>query len=70
MNKDLQRTMQFIGEDDWGRHVYRCLENKILWKDINCGKGEKNLNSCGNSFEGEPDCPIREDLEITYIGCD
>lgn len=65
MNENI-RTMVYIGEDDWGRPVYKCKENGILWKDVNCGRGRKNLCSCSNSFDGEPDCPIREDLEIHF----
>ena len=62
------RTMEFIGLDDWSRPVYKCKENDILWKDIDLGRYDKaNLYSCGNDFNGEPDCPIREDLEIYFI---
>ena len=65
-NKNI-RTMELIGTDDWSRPVYKCQENGILWKDINCGNGNIELYSCGNEFEGEPDCPIRKDLEINFI---
>jgi hypothetical protein len=61
------RTMEFIGRDDWDMPVYKCIENGILWKDLEHGKSDiPELCSCGNEFDGEPDSPIRKDLEIVY----
>lgn len=60
------RSMEFIGLDDWNRPVYRCVENGILWKDLSLGRGIPELYSCGNSIDGEPDSPIREDLEVVF----
>lgn len=61
------RTMELIGVDDWSRPVYKCIENGILWKDINLGEGNIELCSCGNEFDGEPDCPIKKSLEIKFL---
>jgi hypothetical protein len=61
------RTMELIGVDDWSRPVYKCIENNILWKDVNLGSGQIELCSCGNEFDGEPDCPIKKDLEIHFV---
>lgn len=60
------RTMIFIGTDDWHRPVYECVETGVLWKDITLGQKYPELYSCQNSFDGEPDCPIKPDLEITF----
>jgi hypothetical protein len=60
------RTMEFIGVDDWDRPVYKCIEKDTLWKDITLGKGNPELYSCQNCFDGEPDCPIKSELEIIY----
>lgn len=60
------RTMELMGEDDWSRPVYKCLETGILWKDLNLGEGEPDLHSCGNRIDGEPCSPIRKDLEIRF----
>ena len=60
------RTMEFLGEDFWSRPVYKCIETGILWKDITCGNDEPELYSCQNTFDGEPDCPIKNDLEIKF----
>jgi len=58
-------TSKTIGADSWGRKVYQNIESKRLYKD------PKSLNYSGlhttDSFEGEPDCPLREDLIINYI---
>lgn len=60
------RTMEFLGIDNWDRPVYKCVETGILWKDITLGSEKPELYSCGNSFNGEPDCPIKSDLEIKF----
>jgi len=61
------RTMEFKGLYDWNRPVYKCLETGTLWKDITLGNEIPELYSCGNNFLGEPDCPIKSDLEISFI---
>jgi len=68
-NNNNIRTMEFKGLDDWNRPVYKCIENGILWKDITLGNEKPELYSCSNTFDGEPDCPIKikSDLEIHFI---
>lgn len=61
------RHMELIGTDDWSRPVYKCQENGILWKDVNLGKGNIELYSCSNEFDGEPDAPIKKELEVIII---
>lgn len=68
MSNNNIRTMEYLGEDFWCRPVYKCVETGILWKDITCGSKRPELYSCGNDFEGEPDCPIKDTLEIHFIG--
>lgn len=65
MTKNI-RTMELLGVDDWDRPVYKCIENGILWKDLTLGSEKPELYSCQNSFDGEPDCPIKSDLEIHF----
>nr|WP_162306329.1 LPD11 domain-containing protein [Brevibacillus laterosporus] len=60
------RTMEFLGIDDWDRPVYKCIETGILWKDVTLGNENPELYSCGNTFDGEPDFPIKSDLEIHF----
>lgn len=61
------RTMEFIGKDDWDRPVYKSIETGSLWKDINLGKGEPALYSSSNGeFDGEPCSPIKSDLIVTF----
>lgn len=61
------KTMEFIGEDYWSIPVYKCIETGKLWKDITLGSENPELYSCGNSFDGEPDYPIKSNLEIKFI---
>lgn len=60
------RTMELIGVDDWNRPVYKCIDNGNLWKDITLGSEKPELCSCQNTFDGEPDCPIKSNLEIRF----
>jgi len=61
------RNMEFVGIDDWNNPIYKCIETNILWKDINCGDSEPiELYSCQNSFDGEPDTPIKSSLNIIF----
>lgn len=66
MKKNNIRTMELLGVDDWDRPVYKCIETGILWKDTTLGSEKPELYSCQNSFDGEPDCPIKSDLEIKF----
>lgn len=65
MNNNI-RIMEFLGIDDWSRPVYKCVETGILWKDITLGSDNPELYSCGNNFDGEPDSPIKSELEIHF----
>lgn len=68
MKNENTRTMKYLGEDNWNRPVYKCLENNTLWKDITLGSDKPELYTCQNEFEGEPEYPIKSDLEILFIG--
>ena len=65
---DKIRTMKFLGIDSWDRPVYKCLETKELYKDVNLGEGTPYLHSCDNALDGEPSYPINSDLEVVYEG--
>ncbi|NRD80856.1 hypothetical protein HPT25_26365 [Bacillus sp. BRMEA1] len=58
--------MELLGEDYWSRPVYKCIETGNLYKDITLGSERPELYSCGNDFEGEPDFPIKSELEIHF----
>ena len=62
------RTMEYLGEDDWGNYVYKCIETETLYKGEVFGDEEhpSELYSCGNEFDGEMCYPIKSDLEIHY----
>jgi hypothetical protein len=64
----MKKTLTFIGRDSWCRPVYKD-ENGRLWKDVDCRpKWWGPLCSCvGNDFEGQPESPMRSDIEITFI---
>lgn len=66
MERNNIRTMELIGVDFWSRPVYKCIETGNLYKDLTLGSDNPDLYSCSNDFEGEPDCPIKSDLEIHF----
>lgn len=61
--------MTYLGKDSWGRHTYQS-DNGSYWKFVDLKSKElceqlDRLHS-SNGFDGEPDCHIREDIEIIY----
>lgn len=67
------KRLKFIGTDSWSRYVYED-ENGRIWKHTDCcsprevciKRGDTLYSSCGNSFDGEPDCPMCADIECLY----
>ena len=47
-----------IGVDSWGREVYKDIKTGYIFKLID------NCFYTAGSFEGEPECPIRADIEV------
>ncbi|MFD1676100.1 hypothetical protein [Alicyclobacillus fodiniaquatilis] len=52
--------VRYIGEDYWGRKLYKNVENKRIYADV-----DGRLHT--TTQEGEPDCPLRSDIEIVVI---
>lgn len=67
--------LTFLGADSHCRYVYKD-ERGQHWKHLDCNssmeecqkRGDKLYSSCNNAFDGEPDCPMREGIEVEYIG--
>lgn len=65
--------LKYIGQDEWSRYVYED-EDGTLWKHLNCNsprelcqeRGDTLYSSCGNTLDGEPDCPVRKDIEVIF----
>ncbi|MCI9976488.1 hypothetical protein JY742_10185 [Clostridioides difficile] len=66
------KILYFIGLDSWSRPVYKD-DNGKYWKDIDNRKawlGYKNeniCNACNNEYEGEPDMPMSNNIDIIFI---
>ena len=66
--------LRYIGTDSWDRYVYKD-ENGVLWKLLDCcsprevceQRGDTPHPSCGNTFDGEPDCPMAAHIKPEYI---
>jgi len=60
-------TLNYKGRDTWLRPVYE--SNATLYVDIAPLKSSK-ANICTkwqNEFDGEPDIPIAEDIEVEFV---
>ena len=60
-------VLNFKGWDSWDRPIYEA--DGILYVDVNPYKNRKP-NICtklNNAFDGEPDMPIRENLELEFV---
>lgn len=64
----------YIGMDSWSRYVYEDEHGK-LWKLIDVTspreclerRGDVPVSSCGNSLDGEPDCPMPLHIRPIYV---
>lgn len=61
--------LNYKGRDSWSRPVYEANGN--LYVDVDPRKGWKsNIHTkYNNEFDGEPDMPISEDIQIEFIPC-
>lgn len=72
--RKVTKRVRYIGRDSWDRYVYKD-ENGKLWKHIDCcsprevciERGDTLYSSCGNSFNGEPDCPMSANIKVDYV---
>jgi len=62
-------TLTYIGRDSWSRPVYE--SENLLYVDVDPRKN-RQPDMCtkqNNEFEGEPNYPISEDIEIEFVPC-
>ena len=60
-------TLNYKGRDSWDRPVYEA--EGVLYVDVDPRKGWRR-NICtkyNNEFDGEPDEPISEDIQIKFV---
>lgn len=66
--------LQYLGEDSWGRFVYKDEHGK-LWKQTDCCTPREVCeerkyplySSAGNKYEGEPDCYMAAHIDLIFI---
>ena len=65
--------LQYLGEDSWGRYVYKDEHGK-LWKQTDCCTPREVCerkyplySSAGNKYEGEPDCYMAAHIDLIFI---
>lgn len=61
--------LNYKGRDSWSRPVYEANGN--LYVDVDPRKGWKpNIHTkYNNEFDGEPDMPISENIEVEFVPC-
>lgn len=70
--KDLKMeklTLNYKGRDSWSRPVYEAGGN--LYVDVDPRKDRKPhiCTKYNNEFDGEPDMPVSEDIQFTFVPC-
>ena len=63
--ENLQLTHK--GRDSWDRPVYECDGNLYVDVDPREHLPPNICTKSNNEFDGEPDSPISEDIEVTFI---
>ena len=60
-------VLNYVGNDSWDRPVYKS-EKGNLYVDANPRKNwlPHICTKCNNEFDGEPDTPIPNDMEIEF----
>ena len=62
-------TLNYKGRDSWSRPVYEAGGN--LYVDVDPRKDRKPhiCTKYNNEFDGEPDMPVSEDIQFTFVPC-
>ena len=62
-------VLTYKGRDSWSRPVYEVAG--CLYVDINPRKSYQAdiCTKCQNEFDGEPDMPIAEDIQVKFVPC-
>jgi len=56
----------YKGRDEWDRPVYEC--EGTVYVDVNPSGDSPYIHTkSNNEFDGEPDYPVGEDVEIIFI---
>lgn len=58
--------LKFIGLDSWDRPVY--MANGVFYVDVDPRRRYRpnTCTKCNNEFDGEPDTPISEKIEVEF----
>ena len=58
--------LAYKGRDSWDRPVYECAGT--LYVDVDPSSDSPHIHTkSDNEFDGEPDSPIGQDVQITFI---
>lgn len=62
-------VLTYKGRDSWSRPVYEA--EGCLYVDVNPRKSYKAdiCTKYQNEFDGEPDMPIAEDIQVEFVPC-
>lgn len=63
----MKLVLNYIGNDSWRRPVYECEGSLYVDVDSRKHRAPNICTKCNNAFDGEPDIPIRERIEVEFI---
>ena len=60
-------TLEYRGRDSWSRPVYECNGNLYVDVDPVSYHSPSLCTKLNNAFDGEPDCPSPDDVEVVFM---
>lgn len=61
-------VLTYVGTDGWSRPVYEDAAGKLyVDTDPRAHRAPAICTKYQNQFEGEPDCPVADDIEIVFL---
>lgn len=61
-------VLTYVGKDGWSRPVYQDAAGKLyVDTDPRAYRAPSICTKYQNHFEGEPDCPVADDIEIVFL---
>lgn len=62
----MKKKIKFVGLDSWDREVYK-TETGVYLVDVSLCGAMYLYTKCNNEFDGEPDSPVRKDIEFVVV---
>ena len=76
LKEGIPTDFEYIGRDDWGRHIIKSKKTGTYFGDVNLTKAGKDRDlsraswytySGNNPYEGEPEAMMRDDINVNIV---